>query len=225
MDIEGLGEALIDLFVDKDLLKSYDEIFDLKKKRDELIAIERLGEKSVDNLLKAIEESKKQPFSKVLFAIGIRYVGAGAAKKLADHFGSMEKLMSASEENISAIFEIGPSISRSVIEFFSNKKNVIIIESLKKHGLIFKSEKKATKDTFFAGKTFVITGTLSEFSREEAAEKVTAFGGKVTSSVSKNTNYLICGENAGSKLTKAENLKIPILKDAEFMKKITEAEG
>ncbi|HKI79708.1 MAG TPA: NAD-dependent DNA ligase LigA [Ignavibacteriaceae bacterium] len=225
MDIEGLGEALIDLFVDKDLLKSYDKIFDLKKKRDELIAVERLGEKSVDNLLNAIEESKKQPFSKVLFAIGIRYVGAGAAKKLADHFGNMEKLMSASEEDISAIYDIGPSISTSVIEFFSNKKNVIIIESLKKHGLNFKSEKKATKDTFFTGKTFVITGTLSEFSREEAAEKVTGFGGKVTSSVSKNTNYLICGENAGSKLTKAEKLRIPVLKNDEFMKKITEAEG
>ena len=122
MDIEGLGEALIDLFVDKDLLKSYDEIYDLKKKRDELIAIERLGEKSVDNLLNAIEESKKQPFSKVLFAIGIRYVGSGAAKKLADHFGSMEKLMSASEENISAIHEIGPSISRSVKSFFQIKR-------------------------------------------------------------------------------------------------------
>ncbi len=222
MDIEGLGEALIDLFVDKGFLKSYDDIYDLKDKREELIAIERLGEKSVDNLLAAIEDSKKQPFAKVLFAIGIRYVGAGAAKKLADHFGSIDKLMSAKEEDISEIHEIGESISKSVRGFFSNKTNLKIIEKLKKHGLNFTSEKKKIKSTFFTGKTFVITGTLSAYSREEAAEAVTSLGGKVTSSVSSNTDYLICGENAGSKLAKAEKLGVRVLKDEEFMKLIQE---
>lgn len=222
MDIEGLGEALIDLFVEKGLLQSYDDIYDLKEKRDDLIAIERLGEKSVDNLLKSIEDSKKQPFNRVLFAIGIRYVGAGAAKKLTDYFGSIVKLMGATEEDISAIHEIGPSISTSVKEFFSNKKNVKIIEKLKKHGLCFESEKKEVKENFFKDKTFVITGTLSEFSREEAGERITSLGGKVTSSVSKNTDYLVCGENAGSKLTKAEKLGVKIMNDADFMKKLKE---
>ncbi len=220
MDIEGLGEALIDLFVEKGFLKSYDDIYDLKENRKELIAIERLGEKSVDNLLAAIEESKKQPFAKVLFAIGIRYVGAGAAKKLAEHFGSVDKLMSAKQEDISAVHEIGESISKSVREFFSNKTNQRIIEKLKKHGLNFTSEKKKIKNTFFTGKTFVITGTLSDYSREEASDKVTGLGGKVTSSVSSNTDYLICGENAGSKLAKAEKLGVKILKNDEFMKLI-----
>jgi DNA ligase (NAD+) len=222
MDIEGLGEALIDLFVDKGFLSSYDDIYDLKDKREDLVVIERLGEKSVDNLLKSIEDSKAQPFNKVLFAIGIRYVGAGAAKKLAGYFGSIVKLMEASEESISDVHEIGPSISTSVTEFFSNKKNVKIIEKLKKHGLIFESEKKEVKENFFKEKTFVITGTLSEFSREGAGDKITALGGKVTSSVSKNTDYLVCGENAGSKLTKAEKLGVKILRDNEFMEKLKE---
>ena len=224
MDIEGLGEALIDLFVDKGLLHSYADIYDLKKKREELVAIDRLGEKSVDNLLNAIEESKKQPFAKVLFAIGIRYVGAGAAKKLAEHFGSISKMMNAGDEEISSIHEIGHSISKSVVEFFSNKVNIKTIERLMKHELNFRAEKEESKNSFFTGKTFVITGTLSAFSRDEASDKVTNLGGKVTSSVSKNTDYLISGENAGSKLSKAEKLEVKILKDEEFMKILKEAE-
>lgn len=223
MDIEGLGEALIDLFVEKGFLRSYDDIFDLKDKREELAAIERLGAKSVDNLLMSIEESKSRPFNRVLFALGIRYVGAGAAKKLADYFGSIVKLMGASEEDISSIHEIGPSISTSVREFFSNEKNVAIVEKLKKHGLSFSAEKQEVKDNFFKDRTFVITGTLSEFSREEAGDRITSLGGKVTSSVSKKTDYLVCGESAGSKLAKAEKLGVKILKDKEFMKKLGEA--
>ncbi len=118
MDIEGLGEALIDLFVDMGLLKTYADIYDLKDKKDDLIQIERLGEKSVNNLLKAIEESKKQPFYKLLFALGIRYVGSGAARKLADHFNSIDALIDAAEDDILEVYEIGPSISGSVIKFF-----------------------------------------------------------------------------------------------------------
>ncbi len=220
MDIEGLGEALIDLFVEQKFLKTYDDIYDLKDKREKLIEIERMGEKSVDNLLEAIEESKKKPFDKVLFAIGIRYVGAGAAKKLAQHFGSIDKLITATEDEIAGIHEIGESISKSVRGFFSNKANNRIIEKLKKHGLMFSMEKKKIKNTIFTGKTFVITGTLSNYSREEASDIVTNFGGKVTSSVSSNTDFLICGENAGSKLTKAEKLGVKIINDEEFMKLI-----
>jgi DNA ligase (NAD+) len=223
MDIEGLGEALINLFVDMGFLKTYADIYDLKEHREELINIERLGEKSIDNLLKAIEKSKNQPFAKVLFAIGIRYVGAGAAKKLADHFLSIDELMKASEEDIASIHEIGPSISKSVREFFSNESNVRIIEKLKEHGLNFKTETTAAKDTFFTGKTFVITGTLTNLSREEASDKIILNGGKVTSSVSKKTDYLVTGENPGSKLTKAKELGVKILNEKEFLEELNKA--
>lgn len=224
MDVEGLGEALINMFVDLGYLKTYDQIYDLKDKRDELIRIERLGEKSIDNLLNAIEESKKQPFAKVLYAMGIRYVGSGAAKKLADHFSSIDDMIKASEEEISSIYEIGPSISSSVKNFFGDKHNLKIIQRLKEHNLIFKSEKKVVAETAFSGKTFVLTGTLSKFSREEAEEKISNFGGKCTASVSKKTDYVLTGESAGSKLTKAQALGIKIINENEFLKMLEEAQ-
>jgi len=222
MDIEGLGEALINLFVEKGFLKTYADIYDLKEKRGELVNIERLGSKSVDNLLNSIEKSKKQPFAKVLFALGIRYVGAGAAKKLADSLSGIDNLISASEEEISSIHEIGPSISKSVKKFFSNNNNLHIIERLKKHGLQFSGVSKVKKNTLFSGKAFVLTGTLSGFSREEASEKIFGVGGKVTSSVSKNTDYVLVGENPGSKLSKAEKLGIKTINEEEFIKLLNE---
>ncbi len=225
MDIEGLGEALINLFVEKGFLKIYPDIYDLKEHKADLIKIERLGEKSVANLLNAIESSKKQPFSKVLFALGIRYVGAGAAKKLADHFASIDNLIKAGEEEISSVHEIGPSISKSIIKFFSNDGNLHAIERLKKHGLNFKSEIKKAKQNFFTNKTFVLTGTLASFSREEAGERIINLGGKVTSSVSKKTDYVIAGESAGSKLKKAETLGITVLNEEEFLRLLEENES
>ena len=223
MDIEGLGEALIDLFVEKGLINTYSDIYDLRDKRDELIQIERLGKKSVDNLLASIEKSKEQPFSKVLFAIGIRYVGSGAAKKLTDNFLSIDKLISASEEEISAVHEIGPSISRSVKKFFSNESNLKIIDKLKEHGLKFSTKKSVSKDNFFSGKTFVLTGSLSNFTREEAGDQISNFGGKVTSSVSKNTDFVLAGENPGSKKDKAEKFGIKILTEEEFIENLNSA--
>lgn len=225
MDIEGLGEALIDLFVEKGFIKHFSDIYKLKNKREELIKIERLGEKSVDNLLKSIEKSKEQPFHKVLFAIGIRYVGSGAAQKIANHFGDINSLMSASEDEISSIYEIGPSISKSIKNFFSNKNNVHIVEELKSAGLNFKSDfRKEIKNTALTNKTFVLTGTLSSLTREEASAKILKLGGKVTSSVSKNTDYVIAGEKAGSKLTKAEKLGVKILNEEEFIRLLNENE-
>ena len=218
MDIDGLGEALIDLFVEKGFLHTYADIYDLKKRREELTEIERLGEKSVDNLLNSIEESKKQPFEKVLFALGIRYVGAGAARKLAEYFLSIDNLMKASGEEISGVHEIGPSISSSVKEFFSTENNINIISRLKDHGLNFKTEKKNAVNSFFTGKTFVLTGTLANFSREEAGEKIMALGGKAASSVSKKTDYVLAGAGAGSKLDKAKSLGVAILTEDEFVK-------
>jgi len=224
MDIEGLGEALINLFVDLGYLKMYDQIYDLKEKRHELVQIERLGEKSIDNLLTAIEESKKQPFAKVLFALGIRYVGSGAAKKLTDHFLSIDEMINASEEEITSIHEIGPSISRSVKNFFSDKHNIKVVQRLKAHNLNFKSEKKIVRESPFLGKTFVLTGTLSKLSREEAEEKISNFGGKPSSSVSKKTDFVLVGENPGSKLTKAQSLGVKIITEPEFEKLLKEAE-
>ncbi|MBI5729642.1 MAG: NAD-dependent DNA ligase LigA [Ignavibacteriales bacterium] len=222
MDIEGLGEALINLFVDLGYLKDYSDIYLLKEKREELIKIERLGEKSIDNLLNAIETSKQRPFEKVLFALGIRYVGSGAANKIADHFLSIEKLMNASKDEIEAIHEIGPSISESVIRFFNNDQNLKIVEKLKKSGLILDSKGKLKKSNRLEGKSFVLTGTLSTMSREEAKEKIQNLGGSVVSSVSKITNYVVVGESAGSKLDKAQKLGIEILSEEQFLELIEE---
>lgn len=224
MDIEGLGDALIDLFTDKGFIKNFSDIYKLKDKRSELIQIERLGEKSIDNLLNAIEKSKSQPFPKVLFAIGIRYVGAGAAQKIADHFNSIDNLIKASEEKISSIYEIGPSISKSIKQFFADKKNIRLIEELKKAGLNFVSEKREIKKSYFTGKTFVLTGTLSGFSRDEAAARITALGGKVASAVSKNTDFVVAGEKAGSKLSKAESLGIKVIDESAFLDMLKENE-
>ena len=178
MDIEGLGEALVDLLVDKGFLKTFTDIYELKNKREELVQIERLGEKSVDNLLSAIEKSKTKPFHKVLFALGIRYVGTGAAKKLTDNFCSIDNMMAAKEDQIAEIHEIGPSISKSLKQFFMQESNLKLIYKLKSEGLIFSSEKKKIKDNLFSKKTFVLTGTLNSFSRDEAGEKITSLGGK-----------------------------------------------
>ena len=227
MDIEGLGESLIDIFVNKGFLKTYADIYDLKDKKDELIAIERLGKKSVENLLEAIEESKKKPFDKVLFAIGIRYVGTGVAGKLAGSLRSIDKIEKANEEELLELEDIGPSIAKSVIQFFSSKANLEIVEKLKSEGLNFSFKEiktKAVKDNFFTGNTFVLTGSLNKFTREEASEKIIALGGKVTGSVSKSTNYVLAGEKAGSKMTKAVNLGVEILSEDDFLKRLNDAE-
>jgi DNA ligase (NAD+) len=231
MDIEGLGEALIDIFVEKEFLISYADIYQLYKIREKLIAIERLGEKSIDNLLRAIEESKKKPFDKVLFAIGIRYVGAGVARKLAYNLKSIDKLINTPEEKLVEIEDIGESIARSIKQFFSNRLNLEIIERLKTAGLKFKLKEEKTwqiKENFFSGKTFVLTGKLNKYTREEAGEYIEQLGGKLTSSVSKNTNYLIAGEKAGSKLNKAKDLGIDVLSEndmLQYFKEVMEEEA
>lgn len=217
MDIEGLGDALISLFVDMNLLKDYSDIYSLKNKRQELINIERLGEKSVDNLLNAIEKSKNKPFDRVLYAIGIRYVGAGAAKKIAEHFVKIDNLLKAKKEEIESIHEIGPSISESIKRFFENKENLRIIGKLKEAGLQFEMKQPDKISERLIDKSFVITGTLTSMSREEAKEKIILHGGKVVSAVSGNTNYVIVGEKPGSKLDKAIKLGVTILNENEFL--------
>ena len=226
MDIEGLGESLIDLFVNKGFLKTYGDIYKLKNRKDELISIDRLGEKSVSNLLNSIEKSKDKPFDKVLFALGIRYVGSGAAKKLATHFKTLDSLMDASEEEITKVYEIGESISKSVKKFFNDSHNKKILGELKKVGLKFSfvnAKSTFVRENFFKGKNFVLTGTLSAFTRQDAEEIITGFGGNVSSSVTKKTDYVLAGEKAGSKLDKAKDLGIEILDEIEFQEKIKES--
>lgn len=221
MDIEGLGESLINLFVDMDLLKSVADVYDLKKHRETLVDIERLGEKSVDNLLAAIEESKGKPFAKVLFALGIRYVGAGAAQKLAAHFKSIDNLMNAGEEEIEKIQDIGPSISKSIREYFSMNQNMEIIERLREAGLNFSTGEQEEAGTDLSNLTFVLTGSLETMSREDAKEKIMNLGGKVTAGVSKNTDYVVAGENPGSKYGKAQSLRVKTLSEDEFVNLLT----
>lgn len=223
MDIEGLGESLVDLFVEQDFIKIFSDIYKLYESREELIEIERLGEKSVDNLLNAIEQSKEKSFDKVLFALGIRYIGSGAARKLAEYFGSIENLMKAVAEEIENVPDIGPSISNSVKRYFADEKNVELINQLKEAGLQFELEESKNFTNLLQGKTFVITGTLTEFTRDEAKEKILVNGGKVSSSVSKKTDYLLAGEKAGSKLEKAEKLGVEIISEKELEELLKDA--
>ncbi len=222
MDIEGLGESIINLFVDEGLLKSFSDIYSLKEHREKLVDFEKFGERKVQNLFDGIEKSKEKEFAKVLFALGIRYVGSGVASKLAEHFSNIENLMNANEEEISSIHEIGPSVSKSVVDFFSSDQNKELINSLKNTGLKFEVAEKKISRNIFDGKSFVLTGTLSAMTRDEAKDKIISFGGKVVSSVSKNTDYVFAGEKAGSKLKKAEQLGIKIINEEDFQKMISE---
>ena len=216
MDIDGLGEALISLLVDRKFLNDYADIYFLQDKQTELVKIERLGEKSIANILSSIEKSKKRTFEKVLFALGIRYVGSGTAILLAERFLSIENLLNASKEDLEAIHEIGPSISNSIISFFSNNQNLIIIKRLINAGLNF-ARKVEKESMLLNGLSFVLTGTLASMSREKAKEIVIANGGIIHSTVNKNTRFVITGENPGSKYDKATKLGIKLLTENEFL--------
>jgi DNA ligase (NAD+) len=220
MDIEGLGDSLISLFVEKNILNTYADLYTLHHRRIELIAIERLGEKSVDNILAAVEKSKQKHFDKVLFALGIRFVGAEAAKKIANHFLSIDRLINASAEEIESIHEIGPTISKSIVRFFADEKNCNLIQFLKTVGLNFTLKKKLSLTNKLSGKSFILTGTLSSMSREEAKEKIISHGGKVVASVSNSTDYVIVGENPGSKIIKAQKLGIKIIDEVQLFEMI-----
>jgi len=218
MDIQGLGESIIQVLIEKEFVKDYTDIFRLKEKREELLKIERFGKKSIDNLLQSIENSKEKPFAKVLFAIGIRHIGEKTAKIVAGHFKSIESIISSKEEDFINVHEIGPKIASSIIRFFSDPKSKALISKLKSSGLKFEIDKSAQtliKDSF-KGKSFVLTGTLSKYTRTEAADLIEKFGGRTSSSVSKKTDFVLAGEDAGSKLEKAKSLGIKILTEDDF---------
>ena len=217
MNIEGLGEAVVDLLVKEDLIHNIADIYVLKK--DRIAGLERMGEKSAQNLLDGIEESKTLPFSRVLFGLGIRFVGEGVAKLLADHFNDIENLKKASQQDLEHVEGVGPRIAESVIRFFSDVHSLKLIERLSKAGVQMRSDrKKITENSNITGKTFVLTGGLQTMSREEAKERIEALGGKSASSVSKKTDFVIVGSDAGSKLQKAVELGVTTINEEEFLK-------
>jgi len=213
MDIEGLGEAVAELLINSGQIKSAGGLYYLDK--EAVAGLERMGNKSAENLLAAIEKSKSNDLSRLVYALGIRQVGQKAAKVLAAHFGSLEALERATEEELTAIFDIGGVTAHYITQWFNNPQSRHLLGLLKDAGVntLSKSEKA---DTRFGGKTFVLTGTLERYTRDEAGELIEKFGGKTSSSVSKKTDYLLAGENAGSKLAKAESLGVKIITEEEF---------
>ena len=215
LDIEGLGESVVDQLVSEGLISNYADIYDLNV--DQLIPLERMAEKSAQNLISAINKSIQQPFERTLYALGIRFVGKTVAKDLAKAFTSIGHLKSASQEELLAIDSIGPRIADSVIEFFQNQTNNEMVDRLIQAGLQFELEEMALVSAILEGKNVVLTGTLPTLSRKEASELIENHGGKVTSSVSKKTDFVLAGESAGSKLTKAQNLGIIIWSEQDFL--------
>lgn len=222
MEIEGLGTSIIEIFLKKGFIKDFTDIYDLRNYKDELVKLERFGEKSITNILNAIEESKNKPFEKVLFAVGIRHIGEKTAKIIAKHFGSMDKLAEATIEEIGSVYEIGPKIAKSIKSFFEDEKSRLLIGKLKEKRLKFEIDSSATVkfNANFKDKTFVLTGTLEKYTRDKASKIIEDFGGKVTSSVSKKTDYILAGKEAGSKLDKAKKLGIDIIDENIFEKMI-----
>ena len=215
-DIEGLGKKAIEKLFEEKIISTPDDIFSLKE--GDLLPIERFAEKSIKNLIQAIEERKKIPLSKFLQAISVPYVGEGAARALSYHFKTIENIINASSENILEINDIGPVTAESVYDFFKKEKNIELLEKLKKLGVVIEKEERSKK---LEGKVFVVTGTLTTIKREEAEEKISRLGGRASSSVSKNTDYLVRGENPGSKAEKAKELGVKIINEEEFKKMLS----
>lgn len=218
MDIDSLGGETIEQLYNEGLIKNIADLYELKK--EQLLPLERMAEKSANNLLEGIENSKKIPFERVLYAIGIRHVGETTAKKIARKIKSMHALMHATEENLLQVGEVGEVIAKSIVQFFSDKKNISIINRLKKHGLQFElNEEQLQGNTDkLGGKTFVISGVFQKHSRDEMKDLIEKNGGKNTGSISGKTNYLLAGENMGpEKLKKAEKLGVKIISEDDFL--------
>jgi DNA ligase (NAD+) len=240
MNIEGMGNALVAQLLGHSLIEAAEtsetigaeddgEVADEPARealvhsiadiytltRSDLLGLERIGEKTADAILNEIEKSKKAPLHRVLLGLGIRHVGERTAQALADEFGSIDVLMNATQEELTRVNDIGPKVAVTVREFFSNERNVALVERLRAFGLTFHAERKV-RGTKYEGLTFVLTGTLPTLTRDEARARIESEGGKVSGSVSKKTSYLLAGDEAGSKLDKAQSLGVPILDEAGF---------
>lgn len=217
MDIEGFGSAIVDALIEKELLRSPADIYYLTL--EEMKSLWQKGELAASKLLAAIEASKQQDLSRLIFALGIRQVGAKTGKVLAGTFGTLDALMAASEEELTEVPDVGRVTAKSIADWFSQPQSRHMIQRLRDAGVNFES-RQAVADTRFAGMTFVLTGALSKFTRDEATEKIEIYGGKASGSVSKKTTYVVVGENAGSKERKARELGIPTLSEDDFLKMI-----
>lgn len=216
MDIDGMGSALVDQLVDRKLVSSVAGIYDLDL--DTLLQLERMGRKSAEKILRNIEESKRQPLARVLNGLGIPFVGERTAQILGAHFGTMDAIAAADEETLRQAEEVGPKVASSIRRFFQEPRNRELVERLRGAGLRFEQPRPPkAANAPLRGKTFVLTGTLPTLAREEAKARIEAAGGKVTGSVSKNTDYVVAGEEAGSKLAKAQALGIAVLKEEELL--------
>jgi DNA ligase (NAD+) len=213
MNIDGLGDALVTQLTDRKLVKNVADIYKLTK--ENLLSLERMGDKSAQNVLDEINSSKKLPLERVIYGLGIRMVGERTAQFLAEHFGSMDALMKAGEEELQEVNEVGPRIAQSIVEFFQEPKNRALVEQLREAGLTLTGKKKE-RGTALAGKTFVLTGTLPHLTREEAKKMIEDVGGRVSGSVSKKTDFVVAGDEAGSKLDKAKELGVKVIGEKEM---------
>jgi len=218
MDIEGLGGETVALLVKEGLIRNYADLYQLTK--DQVIPLERMAEKSADNLINGIEKSKEIPFEKVLFALGIRYVGETVAKKLAKHYKNMDSLMQADEEELVNVEEIGVKIAQSLREFFNEEDNVVLIQRLKVSGVQFEisADQLSQQSNELEGKAFVVSGVFQKVSRNELKKLIEDHGGKVSSSISSKTSYVVAGDKMGpSKLEKANSLGVQIISEDDFL--------
>jgi DNA ligase (NAD+) len=214
MDVEGLGASIVEALIEKGLIKSPADIYYLKE--ENLASLWKSGKTAAKKLLTAIEASKQQDVSRLIYALGIRQVGAKTGKVLATTFGSLDALMNASLEELTEVNDVGEVTAANIHGWFHQEQSMHLIQRLRDAGVNFESKRVLT-DNRFAGKTFVLTGALSKFTREEATEKIELFGGKAAGSVSKKTSFVVVGENAGSKERKARELGIPILSEDDFL--------
>jgi len=216
MNIDGLGEALVDQLVDKGLVRDVADLYDLT--HEQVANLERMGDKSTSNLREEIENSKKASLARLIFALGIRFVGERTGQLLADHFASLDKLAKASEAELLEVEEVGPRVAESILEFFREPQNLKVIEKLRKAGLQFEQAKVYKPQGNLAGKQFVLTGTLPRYSRDEAKKMIEEAGGRVTGSVSKKTDYVVVGADPGSKLDKARALGVKTIEEGELLR-------
>ncbi len=216
LDIEGLGQETVALLVNANLIKNYSDLYELKF--DQIVGLDRMAEKSANNLINGILDSKKIPFERVLYGLGIRYVGETVAKKLAKHFENIDNILNSDFEELISVDEIGEKIANSIIEFSQNSENIEIINSIKSHNIQFKIDDSNKKvSSILVGKSFVISGVFGNFSRDELKKLIESNGGKISSSISSNTTYLVAGSNMGpSKKEKAEKLNIKIISENEL---------
>jgi DNA ligase (NAD+) len=215
MDIEGLGDQLVDQLVERKVVRTAADLYRLGL--GSLAALERMADKSAGNVLKAIEKSKFTTLARFIYALGIRHVGESTAKELARHFGSLDALLKADEAQLLDVADVGPVVARSILQFLADPMNLELIEQLRANGVHWKEGASEARAKPLAGLTFVLTGTLPTLTRDDAAERIEAAGGKVAGSVSKKTSYVVAGEDAGSKLAKAETLGVPVIDEAALL--------